>query len=119
MLGHMGLVNLLLATATGAPLLRPFVAAGRTALTVYIAQTLLCLWVLYPPWGFALYGKQGWAALMLTALAIDLALLAGATWWMQDFAIAPVEWAWRSIIAGRRLPFRRGQRSQAGTLATA
>ena len=106
-LGHVGLVNLMLASAGGARLLRPFAAAGRTALTVYVAQTLVCLWVLYPPWGFALYGHEGWAALMATALAIDAALLVGANWWTRRFAIAPVEWAWRSILARRPLPFRR------------
>ena len=105
-LGHVGAVNLLLMSVAGARLLRPFDAAGKTALSVYIAQTLITLWVLYPPWGFALYGKQGWAGLMLTGLAINAALLWGANVWVRHFAIAPVEWAWRSIIARRRLPFR-------------
>ena len=105
-LGHIGLVNLLLASLAGRRLLRPFEAAGKTALSVYIAQTLVCLWVLYPPWGLALYGKQGWAALMLTGLAVNAALLWGANIWVRHFSIAPVEWAWRSIIARRRLPFR-------------
>lgn len=107
-LGHLGLVNLLVGTAVGARLLRPFEATGRTALSIYVAQTLLCLWVLYPPWGLALYGRQGWAGLMLTAAAVDLLLLALANWWVKHFAIAPVEWAWRSIIARQALPFRRG-----------
>lgn len=105
-LGHVGLINLLLLSPAGARLLRPFDAAGRTALSIYIAQTLVCLWVLYPPWGLALYGKQGWAALMLTALAVNAALLWGANLWVRHFAIAPVEWAWRSILARRRLPMR-------------
>ena len=105
--GHLALVNLLLATATGRRLLQPFAAAGRTALSIYVAQTLICLWVIYPPWGLALYGGQGWAALMLTALAVNMALLAGANLWVRHFAIAPVEWAWRSLLVGRRLPFRR------------
>ena len=105
-LGHVGLVNLLLTTPAGARLLRPFDAAGKTALSIYVAQTLVCLWVLYPPWGFGLYGHQGWAAMMLTALAVNAVLLWGATVWVRHFAIAPVEWAWRSIIARRRLPFR-------------
>uniref|UniRef100_UPI0035C953D1 DUF418 domain-containing protein n=1 Tax=uncultured Sphingomonas sp. TaxID=158754 RepID=UPI0035C953D1 len=48
-LGHIGLIHLLAGTPLGARLLRPFGAAGRTALTIYIAQTLICLWVLYPP----------------------------------------------------------------------
>lgn len=106
-LGHVGLINLLLATAVGAAALRPFAAAGRTALTVYIAQTLVCLWVLYPPWGLALYGQQGWAALMATAFAVDAALLLGANLWVRRYSISPVEWAWRSILVQRPLPMRR------------
>lgn len=105
-IGHVGAVNLLLATVAGGRLLRPFAAAGKTALSIYVAQSLMCLWVLYPPWGVALYGRQGWAALMATALAVDLALLWGANQWVRHFAIAPVEWAWRSIVAWRILPFR-------------
>ncbi|SOB87707.1 uncharacterized protein SAMN06297144_2843 [Sphingomonas guangdongensis] len=106
-LGHVGLVYALLASARGMRLLRPFEAAGRTALTIYIAQTLICLWVLYPPFGLHLYREQGWAALMLTALALNAALLWGANWWVRHYRIAPVEWLWRSIVEGRRLPFRK------------
>lgn len=104
-LGHVGLVQLLMTSSAGARVLRPFGAAGRTALTLYGLQTIVTMWLLYPPWGLALYGHQGWAALMLTALAIDAVLLVLAVWWVRHFAIAPVEWAWRSIVAGRRLPF--------------
>lgn len=105
-LGHLGFVWVLLGTTFGVRLLRPFQAAGRTALSLYVCQTLICLWLLYPPFALGLFGRQGWAALMLTALAIDAALLLLAIWWVRRFAIAPVEWAWRSIVAGRRLPFR-------------
>ena len=108
-LGHVGAINLLL-TGAGAWALRPFAAAGRTALSIYILQTLICLWVIYPPWGLALYGRQGWVGLMATALAVDVGLLAWAVWWDRRFAIAPVEWAWRSVVAGRRLAFIRRTR---------
>jgi uncharacterized protein len=106
-LGHVFLVNWLLASGAGARALALFRAAGQTALSLYIAQTILCLWVLYPPWGLALYGRSGWAGLMLTALAINAALLLLANWWVRRYRIAPVEWAWRSIVAGQRLPIRR------------
>ena len=106
--GHIALIQLLLTSPVGARLLRPFSAAGRTALSIYVAQTLICLWLLYPPFALAWYGKQGWLALMITALAIDAALLLGANWYVRRYRIAPVEWAWRSLTAGRPLPFRRG-----------
>lgn len=107
-LGHIAAINLLLKSVGGAKLLKPFEAAGRTALSVYIAQTMICLWVLYPPFMLGLYGKQTWSTLMLTALAINAVLLWLANIYVRHYAIAPVEWAWRSIISGRRLPIRRG-----------
>ncbi len=105
-LGHIGLLHLLLGSALGAWLLRPFAAAGRTALTLYVAQSAVCLWLLYPPFALGLYGEQGWAAMMTTALAVNAVLLVVANWWVARFRIAPVEWAWRSLAEGRRLPLR-------------
>lgn len=106
-LGHVGLVYLLLTTAFGMKLLRPFEAAGRTALTIYIAQTIICLWILYPPFALGLYGTQGWMALMLTAVAVNAVLLVAANWYVRNYRIAPVEWAWRSIVARKSLPIRK------------
>ncbi|WP_445192112.1 DUF418 domain-containing protein [Sphingomonas sp. Tas61C01] len=105
-LGHLALVNLLVSTATGARLLRPFAAAGRAALTIYIAQTLICLWILFPPFALGWYGRLGWAQLMLVAFAVDLLLLLAAIVWFRRFAIAPIEWAWRSLVETRPLPWR-------------
>jgi len=110
-LGHVGLVNLLVTTALGMTLLRPFIAAGRTALSIYVAQTLICLWVLYPPFMLALYGRMSWAGLMLTGLLVDAALLVGANLWVRWFRIAPVEWAWRSLIERRALRWRHDERA--------
>ncbi|WP_375397483.1 DUF418 domain-containing protein [uncultured Sphingomonas sp.] len=106
-LGHVGLLCLLLGTRAGGRILRPFAAAGRTALTIYVLQSIICVWMLFPPQGLALYGKLSWMPLMLTAVAIDAMLLALAAWYLRRFRIAPVEWAWRSIVDGRRLPLRR------------
>ncbi|MEH3107699.1 MAG: DUF418 domain-containing protein [Sphingomonas fennica] len=105
-IGHIGLILSLLTTTIGANMLRPFAAAGRTALTIYIAQTLICLWLLFPPFGLALYGRLTWAPLMAVALAIDALLLAAAMWWTRHFRIAPVEWAWRSLVERRALRWR-------------
>ena len=105
-LGHVGLINLLVSSAVGARLMRPFVAAGRTALSIYVLQTLICLWILYPPFALGLYGTQGWAEMMAVSATIDLGLLWLANIYVRHFRIAPVEWAWRSIVEERRLPFR-------------
>jgi len=40
------------------------------------------------------------------ALAVDALLLWAAVLWVRRFRIAPVEWAWRSVVEGRWLPLR-------------
>lgn len=118
-LGHVGLVNLMVMTVLGAKLLQPLVAAGRTALTIYVLQTLICLWLLYPPFALGLYGESGWAAMMATAVGINLLLLVLANWWVKYFAIAPFEWAWRSLVERRMLPWRAKQQDVPPPLAPA
>ena len=46
--GHLGLILLILGTAVGRRVLHPFAAVGRLALSNYIAQTLICQWLLFP-----------------------------------------------------------------------
>jgi uncharacterized protein len=101
-LGHVGAINLL----AGSRLMRPFVAAGRTALTLYVVQTLLVSWLIFSPLGLGLYGRFGWAEMMILSVAVDLFLLLGANLYLRHFRMAPVEWAWRSLVERRRLPFR-------------
>lgn len=106
-LGHVGVILFLLTTLRGRVLLRPLAAAGRTALSIYLLQTVICLWLIYPSWGVDQFGRQGWAGMMLTAAIVDALLLALAVWWVKRFDTAPAEWAWRSLAAGRMLPFGR------------
>ena len=102
-LGHVALVALL---ASRARWLAPFAAAGRTALTLYVAQTLIVSWLVFSPYGLGLYGRLGWAAMMALALVVDALLLWLAVHWVRRFRIAPVEWEWRSVVERRWLPLR-------------
>ena len=104
--GHVAAIALAVTTVVGARLLAPFVAAGRTALTLYVAQTLIVSWLIFSPFGLGLYGAFGWGWLMALALAVDALLLWGANLWLRHYWIAPVEWAWRSLVEVRLLPFR-------------
>ena len=92
----------------GAALYKLGILQGRRS--IYIAQTLICLWVLYPPFMLGLYGKMTWGPLMVTAFFINAALLVGANLWVRHFDIAPVEWAWRSLVERRVLPWRKRAR---------
>lgn len=118
-LGHVGAVHLLVGTIVGARLLRPFAAAGRTALSLYVLQTIIGLWILFPPFALGLYGEFGWAALMGIALAINIGLVWLANAYLRAFNIAPVEWAWRSLLERRRLPWRKTRITPAMRTASA
>ena len=111
-LGYICLVQLIVGSGLRL-ILKPFEAAGRVALSIYIAQTITCIWVLYPPFALALYGKQGWFELMVTAAAVNASLLVLANLYVLAFRIGPVEWAWRSILAGRALPILKARKAAA------
>ena len=85
---------LLLAGARGTALIRLFAPAGRIALTLYVAESVLMMLLLN---GFALGlgATFGQFELFVTALVI-YALLLGIAHWMQHFGIpAPLEGIWR------------------------
>ena len=44
--------------------------------------------------------------MMATAVGINLVLLVLANLWIRYFTIAPFEWAWRSLVERRMLPWR-------------
>ena len=81
----------------------PVEAAGRMALTNYIAQSFL-LAAIAEPWGLNLYARLSGPA--LTALALiaftSLAFLSQA--WLTRFRMGPLEWLWRCGTYWRRLP---------------
>lgn len=104
--GHIAAIVLLASTPWGRRLLSPFAAAGRTALTLYVAQTVIVMWLIFSPFGLGLYGHFGWAAQMGIALGVNLLLLAAARLWVRRYRLAPIEWAWRSVVEGRILSMR-------------
>lgn len=114
-IGHVGLVNLLLQSKFGKFLLTPFKAAGRTALSLYLMQTIIAMFVLFPPWGFGLWGEFGLAGLAVIASIVVIVQVICANLWLRAFSIGPLEWVWRSLSAWQSQPFhRRSIRSDVG-----
>ncbi|WP_118856641.1 DUF418 domain-containing protein [Sphingomonas mesophila] len=118
-LGHVGLIHLILRSAPGRALLRPFVAAGRMPLTVYLFTSLLMMWVVFAPWGLDWFGRFGMAKLALLALAVIAAELVAANLWMRRFENGPLEWLWKSLAYERRQPFRKIPREPAAAIPAA
>lgn len=85
--------------------LRPLAPVGRTALTNYLLQTLIC----QPLMGPALLGRFGPVhpplGILATLAVFGLQVIA-SNWWLRRFRFGPVEWLWRSLTYGRVQPLR-------------
>ncbi len=116
-LGHLALVHLLLGLRPGRWLLAPFKAVGRTAFSLYLMQSVVAGWLIFPGIGLGLFAQFGWAAMTAIALAIMAAQVLLANAWLRLFETGPLEWLWRSLVEGRVLPFRRAGRTPAAATA--
>jgi len=105
-LGHLALVNYAMQTGPGRRLLAPFKAAGRTAFSLYVMQTLIGMWLLFAPFGLNLWAQFGWAQLAAIATGIIALQVVIANLWLRHFTMGPLEWLWRSLCYWRRQPFR-------------
>ncbi len=80
-----------------------FAPVGRMALTNYIMQSVLGIFIFY---GMGL----GWGAtiglvnVMSIALAVYMLQLIYSNWWFKYFQFGPLEWVWRQLTYGKRLP---------------
>ena len=93
--------------------LAPLAAVGRTALSNYLLQSLICTAIFYS-YGLALFGKVGPFLGLVLTLAIFLLQSPLSVWWLGRFQFGPVEWLWRSLTYGRPQPMRIGAGRQAG-----
>jgi uncharacterized protein len=81
------------------------VAVGRTALSNYLLETLLCTTVFYGH-GLGLFGsvdRVGQLAFVALVWAIQLIV---SSWWLGRFAMGPLEWMLRWATLGHRVPIR-------------
>jgi uncharacterized protein len=101
-LGWIGLVMLLCRAGWRA---RAVAAVGRTALSNYLLQTVVCTTIFYGH-GLGLFGRVDRVGQLLIVLGIWAGQLAWSAWWTRRFAVGPVEWMWRSAARGMLLPSR-------------
>lgn len=105
-LGHVGLIALLYRTQRliGAP--RVLAAVGQMALTNYLSQSLLCLFI-FTGAGLAWYGQLARHELYYVVMVIWIMQLVWSPLWLRHFRYGPAEWVWRSLTYWRRQPLRR------------
>lgn len=85
--------------------LRTLAPVGRMALSNYLIQTVVCLWLFYGI-GLGIGPAQGYVTRLSVWVALFGAQMVFSHWWLARFRLGPVEWLWRSIAEGRRLPMR-------------
>lgn len=87
-------------------LTRLFAAAGRMALSNYLAQSVIFSLTFYS-FGLGLFGKLGSATAALFGLTVFVAQLVASEWWLERFRFGPAEWLWRSLTYGRWQTFQK------------
>ena len=105
-LGWASAIMLIAQAAQPAWLLGPLEAVGRTSLSNYLLQSLICTLIFYGH-GLGWFGHldrvQLWGVVLVVwALQVALTLL-----WLRIASVGPVEWAWRSLSAWTPLPLLR------------
>jgi uncharacterized protein len=85
--------------------LRVLAPVGRMALTNYLSQTVISLFVYYG-FGLGLMGKTSPAVTLGLTLAIFCVQVAFSHWWLARFRFGPAEWVWRSLTYGKAQPMR-------------
>jgi uncharacterized protein len=102
-LGHIGLIGLLYRMPALSGAMRTFAATGQMALTNYLSQSVICMFV-FTGAGLALYGHLERHELYYVVAAIWIAQLIWSPLWLRRFRFGPAEWLWRSLTYWRRQP---------------
>ncbi|NTS42000.1 DUF418 domain-containing protein [Flavisolibacter sp. BT320] len=83
-----------------------FARAGRMALTTYLSQTLIGILLFYNI-GLGLGQQFGLVFLFSLVLVVYTLQAFFSKWWLRQFQYGPVEWIWRQLTYGKRLPLQR------------
>jgi len=83
----------------------PVLAVGRTALSNYLLQTLVCTTVFYGH-GLGLFGSVGRVGQLVVVGLVWAIQLIVSSWWVRRFAMGPLEWALRWATLGHPVPIR-------------
>lgn len=105
-LAHMTVIACLVKRGAMPVAQRVLGAVGRLALTHYVTQTVVCAVILFGP-VCGLYDRLSLVEVSAIVVAIWAAQIAVSGPWLRRFRQGPLEWLWRSLVAGAWLPNRR------------
>lgn len=97
--GHIGLIGLLCSSVHLKGIVRTLASVGRMALTNYIMQTVISIFLFYG-FGFSLYASLQRYQLVMVCAGIWLFQITYSNLWLIWFKQGPLEWLWRSLIYG-------------------
>lgn len=105
-LGYIGLLLTIWKAGVFRGLTSRFASVGRTAFSCYILETVICTTIFYGH-GLGLFGTVDRLQQLLLTIVIWIVLLVLAPMWLRRFRYGPLEWLWRSLTYGHRVPMRR------------
>jgi uncharacterized protein len=73
---------------------------GQMAFTNYLAQSLIMTAIFYGGRGPGLHGKVDRPILAALTLLTWIVQILWSRWWMDRFAMGPLEWVWRRLYRG-------------------
>jgi uncharacterized protein len=96
-------------------MLMPFAAVGRTALTNYLLQSVICT-VFFYSYTTGWYGRIGPAWGLVPTVIVYAGQVVASNWWLTRFRFGPMEWLWRGMTYGK---FPEMRREESGAVVVA
>jgi uncharacterized protein len=94
--------------------LSPLASVGRTALSNYLLQSIVCTLIFYG-YGLGLYGRLGPAITLVLTFIIYRVQISLSGWWLDRYRFGPAEWLWRSLTYGKFQPLAPERRQRTKT----
>lgn len=104
-LGHVSLVMIVFRAGGFGGLFRLLAAVGRTALSNYLFQSLVCTTIFYG-YGLGLFNRVERLGLVGILVGVWILELIVSPLWLRYFRFGPAEWFWRTLTYWRRQPMR-------------
>jgi len=107
-MAHAAVVLLMVKAGALRWITRPLAAVGQTALSNYLATTVICT-LIFDGWGWGLFGRLQFYQLFYIVAGIWAVNLVVSSIWLKYFRFGPMEWVWRSLTYWKRQPMRRAE----------
>jgi uncharacterized protein len=104
-LGYVAWIALLFENRRWQPALLWLAPVGRTALSNYLLQGIVCMFLFYGI-GAGLFMRVSLATCELMAVCLYGAQVVVSRLWLTRFSYGPVEWIWRQLTYWKRVPIR-------------